>query len=104
MAQPGIIADGNRISFYSERSIPTGYTVKETGIILSKNDDFDVNSATIKAVAKSKANKGQYTIRKANAQAGETWYGMAYVIVEDASGNVSIEYSNKVSKTFGAIE
>lgn len=100
MAEPGIIADGNRISFYSERSVPTGYTVKETGIILSKTADFDVNSATVKAVAKSKASKGQYTIRKANAQVGETWYGMAYVIVEDASGNVSIMYSNKVSKTF----
>mgnify|MGYP000564617023 CR=1 FL=1 len=57
---------------------------------------------TVKAVAKSKASKGQYTIRKANAQVGETWYGMAYVIVEDASGNVSIMYSNKVSKNHQA--
>ena len=89
LAQPTVVAE-NKIAFYAERSVDAEkYTVIETGILLrDKTDDVSLDNYEIKATAKSTANNGQYTIRKANVKSGEVWYGVAYVIYKDADGNI----------------
>lgn len=93
MTDPIVIQDGNRIAFYSERNVPSKYTVKETGIILAKDANF---TNPITSVANSKANKGQYTVRLKNVQEGSTWYAKAYVVYTDGSDNTQIKYSDTV--------
>ena len=99
MAQPIKMEETNRIAFYAERNVPLKYTVIETGILLNPTADFDLASAQIKAVSKSSANNGQYTVRKANVSAGDTWYAKAYLIYSDGTKVYTI-YSDEVSKTF----
>ena len=89
LAQPTVVA-GDKIAFYAERSVDADkYTIIETGILLSSTAaDVSLDNYEIKATAKSTANNGQYTIRKANVKSGEVWYGVAYVIYKDAEGNI----------------
>lgn len=99
MAEPIKMESTNRIAFYAERDIPEEYKVIESGILLNRSAGFDLDGAQIQAVSKSTANKGQYTIRKANVNAGDTWYGKAYVMYTDGT-NVYTAYSDEVSMTF----
>ena len=96
MSNP-VVVGTNKIAFYAERNIDSKYTVIESGILLSNAADISLDSYTHKAVAASKTNKGQYTVRKANVSIGDTWYGRAYVIYTDGT-NVYTIYSNEVSK------
>ena len=98
MANP-VMADETRIAFFAERNISSDYEIIETGILMGKAENLSVESASIKAVAKSKDQKGQFTVRKANVSAGDTWYGRAYVIYSDENGEVYTIYSNEVSMT-----
>ena len=83
------------------KEIPADYKVVETGIILSTGEEFDLSTeGVLRAIAKSTDNKGQYTIRKANVSAGDTWYGKAYVVYADNLGNYHTIYSNKEGLTF----
>ena len=66
---------------------------------MGKAENLSVESAAIKAVAKGKAQKGQFTVRKAKVSAGETWHARAYVIYRDADKNAQTIYSNEVSMT-----
>ncbi len=100
IAEPIVMKADGKLAFYAERDIPEDCTIVETGIILNKAADFDVNTAEIRAVARYTTNKGQYTIRKANVEAGDTWYARAYVIYADADGDIKTIYSEEVSKTF----
>lgn len=98
MSNP-VMADATRVAFYAERDIPENYTVIENGILISSQADFDLSTnGIIVAKSRSKALKGKYTVRKANASAGETWYAKAYLIYSDGT-NVYTVYSNQVSKT-----
>ncbi len=100
MASPVKMADVGKIAFYAERDIPANCTVIETGILLDEVAGSKLDTAgVIKSVAKSKANKGQYTIRKVNVETGNTWYGKAYVIYKDGDSIKTI-YSNEESLTF----
>ena len=94
------MADETRIAFFAERNISSENKIIETGILMGKADGLTLeNIEAIKAVAKSKAQKGQFTVRKANVSAGETWYGRAYAIYRDSTGSAQTIYSNEVSKT-----
>ena len=98
MANP-VMADETRIAFFAERNISSDCEIIETGILMGKAEGLTLESASIKAVAKSKAQNGQYTVRKKGVVSGETWYGRAYVIYRDSTGSAQIIYSNEVSKT-----
>ncbi len=98
MANP-VMADETKIAFFAERNINSSNEVIETGILLSDEEVFDITNAKIKAVAKSTANKGQFTIRKGDVNFGETWHAKAYAIYRSVDGSVNIIYSNRVSKT-----
>ena len=98
MANP-VMADETRIAFFAERNISSEYEIIETGILMGKNEGLNLDSTgAIKAVAKSKTLKGQFTVRKANVQPEETYYGRAYLIYKDVSG-VHTLYSNEVFMT-----
>ena len=98
MANP-VMADETRIAFFAERNISSENKIIETGILMGKADGLTLESTeAIKAVAKSKVQKGQFTVRKANVSAGETWYGRAYAIYRDSTGSAQTIYSNEVSK------
>ena len=90
------LADDGRLAFFSERDLPDEWEVIETGLLLSEQAEFDLETATIKAASTSTENKGQYTIRKAGVQSGETWYGRAYVVYR-AGSEIEVMYSDVVS-------
>ena len=97
MAEPVKVSD-SKIAFFAERNVPSDKTVIETGILISKTAGLNLENALIKAGAKSTQNAGQFTVRKANVQPEETYYGRAYLIYKDASG-VHTLYSNEVFMT-----
>ena len=87
-------ADSSRMGFFSEHDIDTKYTVIESGILMGTSENLEIGaSGVIKAVAKSKKNKAQFTVRKAGLSAGDVYYGRAYVIYTDGE-NVYTEYSD----------
>ena len=98
MANP-VMADETRIAFFAERNISSDYEIIETGVIMGKSAGLTLESAPIKAVAKSKAQNGQFTVRKKGVVSGETWYGRAYVIYRDSTGSAQTIYSNEVNMT-----
>ena len=98
MANP-VMADETRIAFFAERNISSDCEIIETGILMGKTKNLSVDSADIKAVAKSKAKKGQFTVRKKGVNPDDTWYGRAYVIYRDSTGAIQKIYSNEVSMT-----
>ena len=98
MANP-VMADETRIAFFAERNISSGCEIIETGILMGKAEGLTLESASIKAVAKSKAQNGQYTVRKKGVVSGDVWYGRAYVIYRDSTGEIVTIYSNEVFKT-----
>ncbi len=98
MANPCAVG-GDKIAFFAERNIADEYTVIESGILLGQKEGLNLTNAKIKAVSKNVSNKGQFTIRKKNVGAGESWYGVSYVIYSDASQNIKTIYSNEVNMT-----
>ena len=98
MSNPAIV-DTNKIAFFAERDIPEKYEIIENGIILSTENNVTLDNCLVKAAAKNTQNQGQFTIRKKNVGAGETWHGRAYVIYRDSTGEIVTIYSNEVFKT-----
>ncbi len=98
MSNPAIV-DTNKIAFFAERDIPEKYEIIENGIILSTENNVTLDNCRVKAAAKNTQNQGQFTIRKKNVGAGETWHGRAYVIYRDSTGEIVTIYSNEVFKT-----
>lgn len=97
-----IILEGGKIAFFSERSLDSAYTLVESGILMyNQPGHFDITTdGVIKAVGTSTANDGQYTIRKANVSAGETWYAKAYMIYLDGEGTVHYVFSDTVEGSY----
>lgn len=89
-------ADATRMSFFAEYFVPENCTVIESGIILGTNSDLTLENAPLKA--KSKTNASQFTVRKANLSANDTYYGRSYVIYSSET-NVYTVYSDTVSCT-----
>ena len=98
MANP-VMADETRIAFFAERNISSDCEIIETGVLMGKTAGLTLDNTTIKAVAKSKAQKGQFTVRKKGVASGETWHARAYVIYRDSTGSAQTIYSNEVSMT-----
>ncbi len=93
MAQPTVVAT-NKIAFYAERNVPAEYKVIESGILLSQEADFDLKSdGIIRRAATYTSNNAQFTLRKANVNVGDTWYGRAYLIYSDGVETYTV-YSN----------
>ena len=89
----------NKIAFFSERSLPAGYTLIETGILVGDgSQELTLGNAMYTSVSISTDSNGQYTIRK-SAQVGETWAGRAYMIHEH-DGEIVTVYSNTVTKAY----
>ena len=90
------LAEDSRLAFFAERDLPEEWEVIETGLLLSEQAEFDIDTASIKAASTSTEKKGQYTIRKAGVMPGELWYGRAYTVYQ-VNGEVKVLYSNVVS-------
>lgn len=97
MSNPTVVSS-NKIAFFAERSVPDGYTLLETGILLHNSENVSLTNYTHKAVASSTTATGQFTIRKANVKNGETWYAVSYAMYTDGE-EVYTKYSNEVSKS-----
>lgn len=100
MSEPTIVQT-NKIAFFAERTLPSNYTLIETGILLSSEigTEITVDNAAYKSVSTSKDGNGQYTIRKSGVTPGETWAGRAYMIYRSGDEIVTV-YSNTVTKAF----
>ena len=97
MSTPVAIVEENKIAFFAERDLPEQYALVETGILIGTRADLTLNAAgALKAVSLTGKNKGQFTVRKGNVEAGEIWYGRAYMIYKD-NGIVKTIYSDVVS-------
>ena len=99
MAAPVVVED-SKIAFFAERNLSDKYTVIETGILMNSTKDVSLDNFKYKAIAKSTANKGQYTVRKKKESTNtETWYAVSYAIYRDEAGMVYTAYSNEVSES-----
>lgn len=98
-------ASNKTIVFTVTRSIPSGYSLVESGVILLKSNTAltsELTVATENAIRGEIDNNStsQFYIRKLNVEAGDTWYGRAYLIYKDGEGNTFTVYSsNTVSRT-----
>ena len=97
-----VLLEGGKIAFFAERSLESKFTLIESGILLYGQDGyFDASTeGVIKATATSKANIGQYTVRKVNVAPGESWHAKAYMIYLDNDGNVFYAFSDPVEGTY----
>lgn len=105
------------ISFYSERSIASEYTVLQHGIIFTDDetiandaDSFVLGTTGVYAsTASKKTRSGVYTLSIGGLEYegndaytdGEYLYARAYVKYSDADGNVKVAYSDCSSYTVG---
>ncbi len=112
-AQPAIrIADIkydaglNKVNFYAERSIPDGYSVLRTGIIVTKtaeiaqsDDLFVIGTDSVSTgTSTSTANSGYYSASVSLFE-GSTVWAKAYAICETADGDICYIYGSTVSYT-----
>ena len=104
--------ENSKIQFSAERSVTRGYTVLQTGIILTKNvriggnpNTFVINANEpdiLKGTSNSTASSGTYNITLRNWYAttgdGQTYYPLVYargyVVVRNSSGGTETFYSN----------
>jgi uncharacterized repeat protein (TIGR02543 family) len=102
-----LIDTANRtMLFTATRSVPEGYTLVESGVLLLKSDTApsELTVETPNAIHGKIANTSteQFYIRKSNVGTGDTWYARAYLIYRDNNGNIITVYSeNTVSATMG---
>lgn len=105
LSQENIVMDtvNKTMMFIANRSVPSGYTLVESGIVLLKSSTpieltVDTQNAVCGRIRNSSTD--QFYIRKTNIAAGETWYARAYLIYKDGAGNIITAYSgNTASKT-----
>ncbi|MDD4238170.1 MAG: cadherin-like beta sandwich domain-containing protein [Desulfotomaculaceae bacterium] len=85
--------------FIANRTVPDGYTLVESGIMLLQTNEPLSSELTIdtpNAIRGKIKNDStdQFYIRKLNIEEGDTWYARAYLIYKDTSGNIIIVYSS----------
>lgn len=104
--------ENTSIRFAVERSVTSGYTILQTGAILTKDvrigsseSSFVINeseSAILKGTSKSTASSGTYTVTLgkwyATTEDGITYYPLVfargYAVIRDRNGNTSTYYSD----------
>ncbi len=93
----------DKVSFFAERSVPAGYTIIQTGIVVTKSESVASNedafildaSGVSKGTSKSLSASGYYSA-SVSATSGVTAYARAYVIYANADGDI-IHYYSPVS-------
>lgn len=93
-----------KVNFYAERSIPAGYDLIQTGIIVTKTasvgtdeDAFVLGASGVgKGLSNSTAANGYYA-GAVSATAGTVVYARAYVIYQNADGDIITDYSTIAS-------
>lgn len=103
-----VVFDGssNKVNFYAERSVGAGYTLLQTGIVVTKTaaiaenaDAFVVDGAsTATGVSNQTTNYGSYSA-SVKLSAEETVWARAYAICETDDGEIIEVYSDAVSYT-----
>ena len=96
--------DAKKVNFYAERSIPAGYELLQTGIIVTKTasvgtdeDAFVLGASGVgKGLSNSTAANGYYA-GAVSATAGTVVYARAYVIYQNADGDIFTDYSSIAS-------
>mgnify|MGYP004640740353 CR=1 FL=1 len=101
MYEARVLSGNSRIAFFSERSVPMGYTYVGSGIILRSGDAAANADLTLESEGKivssstSQEASGQYLVRKAGLSQGDTWSARAYLTyIDDATNKVVTIYSN----------
>lgn len=82
------------LTFYAERSIPQGYTILETGMILTNlsavggdENEFTLeNPYVLKGTSDSKLNNGTYSVTITDYTETDYYYARGYVILKDSNG------------------
>jgi hypothetical protein len=100
------VSDGSTVNFYAERSVPEGYTVVQTGIVVTKNAVIGNNTdmfmadaeGTAKGVSTQTTPTGTYSAG-IKTTSGSTAYGRAYLICEAPDGSLMTLYSAPNSYT-----
>lgn len=87
--------DRNKAIFMAERTVPDGYTLVESGMLLADDsDELTLGNYQIKAAAQSTEPNGQFTVRQDSVSG--VLYARAYLIYED-DGVFRVVYSDIVS-------
>lgn len=89
-----------KVNFYAERSVPAGYDLIQTGIIVTKTaavgtdeEGFILDASGVgKGPSKSTAANGYYA-GAVSATAGTVVYARAYIIYQNADGDIITAYS-----------
>ncbi len=89
-----------KVNFYAERSVPAGYELLQTGIIVTKTASVGTDEAAFvldaagvgKGPSKSTASNGYYA-GAVTATAGTVVYARAYIIYQNADGDIITAYS-----------
>src|SRR5690606_20092534 len=96
----------NRIMLFTAiRTVPHGYQLLESGILLLQSnqpltDELTVETAGVIRGKIKNTSTDQFYIRKLNITPGDTWHARAYLIYQDANGNVITSYSvNTINQT-----
>ena len=95
-----------KVNFYAERSVPAGYEVIQTGIIVTKTASVGTDEAAFiidaagvgKGPSKSTAANGYYA-GAVSATSGTVVYARAYIIYANADGDIITAYSPIASYT-----
>ena len=102
------LTDSNAVRFLASRSVPTGYTVLESGFVYGKNiEDAELvlENATTGTCYLYKnsntANEGQFALTIGNASGTGKISARAYVIAVDAEGNSAVYYADVQSFDYG---
>lgn len=99
--------ENHTMMFTANRTVPDGFTLVESGIMLLKSntalqDELTLDTQnSIRGKIKNDSTD-QFYIRKSNVVDGDTWYARAYLIYMDINNNIYVVYSsNTVSKRMG---
>lgn len=103
---PNVIAspESKKLSFIGQVDAAPGYTLVEWGVVVKKSSeplyelDFTTSGA-IRGRSSTLTATGQYMLNKTGVNAGEIWYGRAYLIYQDSSGQIFTLYSSIVQGT-----
>lgn len=95
---------GGTMLFVASRNLPTGYTLVESGILLLQAVDapaeLTLETAGVLRGKIKNDSTDQFYVRKTNVAPGSTWHARAYLIYQDADGNIVTVYSqNTVCRT-----
>ncbi len=95
-----------KVNFYAERSVPAGYDIIQTGIIVTKTASVGTDEAAFildaagvgKGPSNSTASNGYYA-GAVTATTGTTVYARAYIIYQNVDGDIITTYSPIASYT-----